>query len=463
MADPLGGAAEVQQQSKRNGGAARILRALRHRNYRLFFGGQLISLVGTFLTSTAMSWLVLRLTGSAWELGVVGFASQIPMFCLAPFAGVWVDRVHRRPLLIATQTLAMVQSLALAVLALKHIITVNEVIGLALFQGLINAVDIPGRQAFLVEMVTDREDLANAIALNSTMVHGARLIGPAAAGLLIAWVGEGLCFLIDGISYTAVILAFVMMTVPRLAPRQRRSVFAEFAEGFRYVFGFGPIRVLLLLMAVISLTGMPALQVLMPIFGAHFGGPKHGAQVFGLLGTASGVGALVGALMLAARKTVVGLGRMIAIASTTFSVALLAFGFSRSLPLSMVIASVAGWGMITNFASANTILQTLADDDKRGRVMSFFSMAFIGMTPWGVLMAGALASHLGPRGADPIIGASHTLIIESLACLAASLVFWRMLPAVRKVVRPIYVKKGIIPEVATGMQAAAALTTTTSE
>ncbi len=267
-----------------------LLRALRHRNYRLFFAGQLVSLVGTFLTQVATLWLVYSMTHKAWVLGVVGFAGQIPMFVLAPFAGVWADRVNRQKLLVATQTLAMVQSFALAYLALTHLINVPEIIALSVFQGLVNAVDIPARQAFVVEMVTDRTDLANAIALNSMMVHGARLIGPALAGLLIGWVGAGLCFLLDGVSYVAVIAALIAMSIaPRVMPAPR-SVFADLLDGFRYVWNFAPIRALLVLMAVFSLTGMPAFSILMPIFGDFFGGPAHGAQTLGLLMTASGGG-----------------------------------------------------------------------------------------------------------------------------------------------------------------------------
>src|SRR4051812_45331472 len=245
--------------------ARQILRALRHRNYRLFFAGQLVSLIGTFLTQVATVWLVYKLTKNAWWLGVAGFAGQIPMFFLTPFAGVWVDRLSKRPLLVVTQILAMLQSLELALLAFTHI-NIWEIIALSAFQGIVNAVDLPARQAFLVEMITDRQDLPNAIALNSTMVHGARLIGPAMAGILIHYVGAGWCFLIDGISYIAVIAALVAMSVtPRSMPAERRSVLAELAEGFRYVWNFIPVRVLIVVVALISLTGMPAFSVLTPI------------------------------------------------------------------------------------------------------------------------------------------------------------------------------------------------------
>ncbi|MDP9174117.1 MAG: MFS transporter [Planctomycetota bacterium] len=436
-----------------------VLRALRHRNYRLFFGGQLVSLIGTFLTNTAMIWLAFTLTKSAGEkarlIGIVAFASQIPLFVLGPVAGVWVDRLDRRKVLVVTQTLSMLQSFVLAFLALRNVITVPQLIGLALLQGLINSLDIPARQAFLVEMVDDRQDLPNAIALNSTMVHGARLVGPAAAGIMIAWVGIGWCFLLDGISYIAVIIALVAMHIQPRPPRAMASALQEFREGFRYIIGFKPTRVLLTLLAIFSLSGVPAMMVMMPIFGAHFGGEKQGAIIFGSLTAASGFGALLGAIRLASRRTVLGLGRLIALSSIIYSVSIAIFASSTHLWLSLLVMPFAGWGMITSFASANTILQTIADDDKRGRVMSFFAMSFMGMLPFGVLISGELATRLS-AGQDPIIGATRTIWIASAVCLAASIRFWIVLPEVRKIIRPIYVQRGIISEIAQGLQAAGA-------
>jgi MFS family permease len=443
------------------GAFARISRAFRHRNYRLFFAGQIVSLCGTFLSQVAIAWLVYRLTHSAWLLGVVGFAGQIPMFLLAPFAGVWVDRWDRRRLLVVTQALSMLQSFGLAATAYAshgahapalHV-TLAALVALAFVQGVVNAFDMPGRQAFLVQMVEDRDDLANAVALNSTMVHGARLVGPAAAGFLIASVGETWCFALDGFSYAAVILALLAMrvrTVVRAASKV--GVRAELAEGFRYVWDFKPIRALLLLMAVLSLAGLPALTVLMPLFADALGGFGRGPQTLGLLMGASGLGALAGALYLASRPSVVGLGRLIVGAGALFGASVIAFGLSRHLWLSLAIVPFAGLGMLMNFASANTILQTLTDDDKRGRVMSFFTMAFIGMAPFGNLLAGTLASRLGPG----VVGASRTLIISGVVCLAAAAVFARMLPALRTLVRPVYARKGIISqEVAAGLETAA--------
>jgi len=423
-----------------------MYRALSHRNYRLFFGGQIVSLVGTFLTLTATSWLVLRMTQSARMLGLVAFCGQIGMFVLAPVAGVWADRVNRRRLLVATQLCSMVISLTLAGLALSHRITVNEIIVLNLCQGVVTAFDMPCRQAFTVEMVVNQEDLQNAIALNSMMFHSARLLGPALAGLLISFFGEGYCFLVDGVSFIGVVIALLLMDVKPRVRKKSHSMVRDLKEGFVYVWRFLPIRVLLIVLAMVSLTGLPALSVLMPIFAEHFGGMgSAGARLYGFFGTVMGLGAVTASFFLASRTTVLGLGRLIAIACAVFGLALAAFAMSPWLWLSLLIMPIAGWGMIAFAASANTVMQTLADDDKRGRVMSLFSMSFVGMTPLGNLMAGALAAGLCPVGAEAVVGASRTLLLESVVCLAAAVVFARMLPQIRKIVRPIYMKKGIIP------------------
>ncbi len=420
-----------------------MLRALRHRNYRLFFGGQSVSLIGTWMTRLATSWLVYRLTHSALLLGVVSFAGQIPTFLLAPFAGVWVDRWNRHRVLLVTQVLAMLQSFALAGLALANIITVWDILWLSVFQGLINAFDMPARQAFVVQMVEDRRDLGNAIALNSSMVNMARLIGPSIAGMLIAAVGEGYCFLIDGISYVAVIASLLLMKITEL-PRTRaaRSTFAELRDGWNYVSGFAPIRSILLLLGLISLMGMPY-TVLMPIFaGTILGGGPH---TLGFLMAAVGVGALVGAFHLAARRSVLGLGRVTAISAAIFGAGLVAFSHSRWLPLSLILMFVVGLGMMTQMASSNTILQTIVQEDKRGRVMSYYAMAFTGMAPFGSLLAGTVAHR---------IGAPDTLLITGACCIAGAIWFARELPEIRRLVRPIYVELGIIPQVATGLQQA---------
>jgi MFS family permease len=422
--------------SKASAGVGFMLRALRHRNYRLFFSGQTVSLVGTWMTRIATSWLVYRLTRSALLLGLVGFAGQIPSFLLAPFAGVLIDRWNRHRLLIATQVLAMLQSAALAVLALTGVINIWHVLGLSLFQGVINAFDMPARQAFVVEMVEDRADLSNAIALNSSMVNAARLLGPSIGGVLIAAVGEGWCFFWDAVSYLAVIASLLLM---RLAPRPRRTsgtsqVLPELREGLAYVAGSPPIRSILLLLALVSLVGMPY-TVLMPVFASTIlhGGP----HTLGFLMAATGVGALLGAVFLARRRSVLGLGKVIPLMAALFGAGLIGFSLSRVLWLSLPLLLVTGVGFMVSMAASNTLLQTLVADDKRGRVMSLYTMAIMGMTPFGSLLAGVLASH---------IGAPHTLLLGGLGCLAAALWFALLLPKLRERVRPIYIEMGILPE-----------------
>ena len=422
-------------------GASHSWRALRHRNFQLFVGGQSISLIGTWMTRVATGWLVYRLTGSALLLGTVSFAGQIPTFLLAPFAGVWVDRLNRQKVLVWTQTLAMVQSLALAALTLSGRITIPWVLALSICQGLVNAFDMPGRQAFMVQMVEDRRDLGNAIAINSSMVNMARLIGPSLAGMLIAVSNEGWCFLIDGISYMAVIASLLLMRVHTpTVKRAATSMLHELKEGWTYVSQFVPIRTILSLFAVVSLMGMPFV-VLMPIFAARVlhGGP----HTFGFLMGAMGSGALVGALLLAARRSVLGLGRKIAISSAVFGAGLIGFGLSHTFWLSMATVALAGFGMIQGMASSNTIIQTIVSEDKRGRVMSYYTIAFVGMAPFGSLLAGTMASA---------IGAPHTVILNGVAVLIGAAWFTTRLPAVRHAIHPIYREMGILPvEVVSGM------------
>ena len=423
-------------------GSAFMLRALRHKNYQLFFSGQSISLIGTWMTRIATSWLVYRLTGSALLLGVVGFAGQIPSFLLAPFAGVLVDRWNRHRLLVATQVLAMLQSVALAVLAFTGLINIWQIVFLSLFQGLINAFDMPARQSFLIELVEDKNDLPNAIALNSSMVNAARLLGPSIAGILIVWVGEAWCFMLDGISYLAVITSLLMMKiVPRALTTAKETDFVEqLREGWNYVFGFSPIRKILFLLAIVSLVGMPY-TVLMPVFANEIlhGGP----YALGLLMAASGVGALLGAVFLASRQSVLGLGKFIPLMAGLFGAGLIAFSFSTVFWLSLLLLIVTGLGFMVQMAVSNTLLQTIVDEDKRGRVMSFYTMAFTGTVPFGSLLAGGLAEK---------IGAPHTLLIGGLGCLAGALWFARSLPALRLEIQPIYIKKGILPEITAGVQ-----------
>jgi len=410
-------------------------RALRHRNFRLFFGGQSISVIGTWMTRVATSWLVYRLTGSALLLGTVGFAGQIPTFLLAPIAGVVVDRIDRRKVLVWTQALAMVQSLVLAALTLTNRITIGEVLALSAFQGLINAFDMPARQSFMVQMVEDRGDLSNAIAINSSMVNMARLVGPSLAGLLIAVKSEGWCFLVDGISYIAVIFSLLMMRVARTeGQRAQTSTVTQLKEGWTYVAGSVPIRSILLLFGLLSLMGWP-FMVLMPIFAAKIlhGGP----HTLGFLMGAVGIGSLASALSLVLRRSVRGLTRVIPVAAVIFGVGLIAFGFSHYLWLSMLTMLVTGFGMMQGLTGSNTIIQTLVDENMRGRVMSYYTMAFVGMAPFGSLLAGAMAHA---------IGAPRTVVISGVACILGGIWFTSQLPAIRKDMRPIYKRLGVIPQ-----------------
>ena len=412
-----------------------ILRALHHRNYRLFFGGQSVSLIGTWMQQIAMSWLVYRLTNSAFLLGLVSFSSQIPVFLFASIAGVYADRWNRHRILVVTQILSMIQALTLAFLALTGAIQVWQIIGLSICLGVINAFDMPTRQSFIVEMIERQEDLGNAIALNSFMFNGARLVGPAVAGILIGLLGEGVCFLINGLSFMGIIAALLAIRVPKRKKAAHASrLWQELKDGYSYAFGFAPIRYILFQLGVMSFMGM-AYAVLMPIFAKDIlhGGP----HTLGFLMAASGIGALTGSVYLASRQTILGLGRLISIASAIFGAGVIAFSFSTVLVVSLLMMFVAGFGMIVQLASSNTILQSIVEEDKRGRVMSIYATALFGMAPIGNLFAGALASW---------IGAPTTLILSGLACIIGSLLFALKLPHIRKKVRPIYVKMGIISE-----------------
>ena len=431
--------AQASGEQRPRGGWRFLLRALGHRNYRLFFTGQSVSLVGTWLTRVATAWLVYRLTGSALLLGVIGFCGQIPTFLLGPFAGVLVDRWNRHRLLVVTQVLAMLQSLALAALALSGVIAVWHIAALSVVQGLINAFDMPARQSFVVEMVEDRADLPNAIALNSSMFNAARLLGPSVAGALIALVGEGGCFLIDGLSYLAVIGSLLAMRItPRVREHRQQHVLTELKEGFQHAFHFPPIRAILGLVALVSLMGMP-LTTLLPVMASQV--LHGGANTLGFLMAAAGLGALGGAGFLASRKSVRGLGGVIVITTLLFGTGLLAFSASRHMALSLVAMVLAGFGMMVTTAACNTVLQTIAEERMRGRLMSFYTMAVMGTAPFGSLMAGVLATHIGAPG---------TLAIGGAMCVLAAAWFRTKLPALRERVRPIYVRLGIIPEVATG-------------
>ncbi len=434
---------ENQEPASPASGFSHAWRALRHRDFRLFFGGQSISLIGTWMTRVATAWLVYRLTKSSLLLGTVSFVGQIPTFLLAPLAGVLVDRIDRRQVLVWTQTLAMGQSFALAWLTLSHRITIAEILALSAVQGVINAFDMPGRQSFMVKMVEDRADLSNAIAINSSMVNAARLLGPSLAGLLIAATSEGWCFLVDGVSYIAVIASLLMMRVATTVDvPSGASMFAQLREGWTYVSGFTPIRTILLLFAILSLMGWPFV-VLMPVFAAQVlhGGP----HTLGFLMGAVGVGSLISALSLVVRRSIRGLGRMIPLAAVAFGAGLISFGFSTNLWLSMALMVVTGFGMMQGLTASNTIIQTLVDEKMRGRVMSYYTMAFVGMAPFGSLLAGTLAN---------LIGAPRTVILSGVICILGGIWFWSRLPHIRKEMRPIYARLGIIPQTGIAEEAA---------
>lgn len=428
------------------GGLARTLRAFRHRNFRLFFTGHGISLIGTWMQQVATSWLVYRLTGSSLALGVMAFAGHFPSFLLAPIAGVLADRVSRYRMVLATQALSMVQAFLLAALVLSGAVEVWHVIALAALLGVVNGFDLPARHSLLVELVGGPEDLPNAIALNSSLFNAARLVGPAIAGVLIGAVGEGAVIVLNAASYVAVLSALLALKVaPRPAAAERPPMLQTLREGFRYALGFPPIRAILVLLALMSLLGMPYM-VLMPVFATEVlhGGPR----TLGFLMSGAGLGALTSALYLASRPTVRGLGQVIVFSAVLFGAGLLAFSQSRAEWLSITLLLVTGFGMMATTASSHTILQTIVDDDKRGRVMSLYTMAFLGVAPLGGLLAGTLASR---------IGAPSTVLLSGSAVIAAAAWFARVLPALREQVRPIYQRLGIIPEVVTGIERASEL------
>lgn len=411
------------------------LRALRYRNFRLFFFGQGISLIGTWMQQVAMSWMVYRLTGSAWKLGLVGFAGQIPMLLLSPVAGVYADRWNRHSIMLFTQILSMLQAFAVTALVMTGKVAIWQIIPLNFFIGCVNAFDMPARQAYFISMIGRREDLGNAIALNSSIVNGARLIGPPIAGSLIATLGEGPCFLLNALSYLAVIWALLAMDrIPFQSRGGDTPVLQHLAEGLRYAFGFPPMRAILLLLALVSLVGVPYVVLMPVIVRVHLHGNAH---TLGWLHGAAGLGAFLGAIFLTARKSVLGLGRVMTMSTSMFGAALIAFALSRWLPLSMFFLVAVGFGMIATLAAANTVLQTLVEDRMRGRVMSLYAMAFMGMVPFGSLLAGTLGERLG---------APHTLMIGGIVCLIGGIIFGIRLSGLREQARPIYQEKGILPE-----------------
>ena len=407
------------------------LRALKHRNFQLFFGGQLISLIGTWMQNVAQAWLVYRLTGSSLLLGSVAFAGQIPVFLTSPLAGIVADRYNRQRVVIGTQTASMILAFVFAGLTLTHRITVTEIFVLAIMRGVVNAFDIPGRQAFLVEMV-GREDLMNAIALNSSMFNGARIIGPAIAGIVVAKIGEGWCFFGDAVSYIAVIVGLFMM---RVAPRKQRpmgSPLEHVLEGFRFVRDTAPIRLLLFLLGLVSLVAMPY-TVLMPVFADRI--LHGGARGLGILMGATGVGALLGALTLATKTGVYGLGRWVTFSCAGFSISLIAFALSRNFLLSTVLLVPVGFCMMLQMSSSNTLIQAMVPDELRGRVMSVYSMMFMGMGPFGALIAGAIADHLG---------APLAVIMGAVAGLGGAIIFGMRLPQIRGEARRLIIAQQMV-------------------
>ena len=444
-------AAEEVPESAEQAASARKLnwqaagRALRHRNFQLFFGGQLISLIGTWMQTVAQSWLVYRLTGSGLKLGAVGFASQIPVFLFAPLGGIVADRTNRQHVVIATQTASMLLAFVLAALTLLHTVKVWHVFVLAALLGVVNAFDIPGRQSFLVDMV-GKEDLMNAIALNSSMFNGARVIGPAIAGVLVARLGEGWCFFANGVSYIAVIVGLMLMDVH--APARvsaQTSPWDHIVEGFRFVNRTAPIRALLVLLGVVSVTGMPYV-VLMPIFAdkiLHKGGQEFasligshdlGAVRLGILMGAAGVGALLGALTLALRSGVKGLGRWVTVCCGGFGLSLMLFALSESFWLSVFLLLPVGYFIMLQMASSNTLIQVMVPDELRGRVMAVYSMMFMGMAPVGALIGGALSDRLG---------APVTVTLGGMAAIAGAWWFGVQLPKIRVEARQLIVAQAM--------------------
>jgi MFS family permease len=431
---------------KKASGLWSMVRAFRHRNFRLYFGGQSISLIGTWVQQVALGWTIYELTHSSLLLGIVSFAGQLPLFAVTPFAGVLVDRWNRHRTLIVTQTLSMLQAFALALVVSMHMLNVWNLVGLNLFAGIILAIDLTARQAFIVDMVGSGHDLPNAVALNAFVINGGRMLGPAIAGLLLTIVTPAVCFFLNAISYVPVIAALFAMRVKKHVQlaEQGRAV-DDLIEGVRHSLGFPPIRAVLLLVALVSLLGMPY-AVLMPIFAAEV--LHGGAHTLGLLMTAPGIGALLGTIYLASRKTIRGAGIRVVAGAITFGAGLIALGVVHSLPLALIALGFVGLGMIVQLATSNTVLQTIVDDDKRGRVMSLYTMAVMGMTPFGSILGGALAH---------VIGVPTTFLIGGAICVGGAILFATKIRVLRPMVLPIYRRKGIIPEIATGLQNASSL------
>lgn len=433
----------IQELIPANGAALQhILVSLKNRNFRLYFGGMCVSLIGTWMQQIAMSWLVYELTGSVFLLATVTFMAQIPILIVTPFVSVFVDRFDRRKILLLTQTLSMVQALLLALLTLAGWIAVWHIMLLSLFIGCINALDTPTRQAFYPSLVPE-ENLSNAIALNSTVINGSRLIGPAIGGILIGVFGEGLCFLLNGISYIGVIIALLMMQLqPFKSDRRHKALLTELAEGFTYVSGNIPLRALLLIMSVVSFFGLP----LMTFIPAYVKDILQGeSEMLGLMLSCVGIGSFIAALMLAARQSVLGLGKIVTLAAFLLGFCLVCISFIETPWIAAILCIPVGFAIITAVAAINTLLQTLSDEDKRGRVMGYLAMTFTGVTPIGSMLLGGIEKYTGL----PAI-----ILISGIFCIIGAILFEHYRPIVRKHARRVYVRKGIIKEIAIGIDSA---------
>jgi MFS family permease len=414
---------------------AKIFSSLRSRNYRLYFAGQSVSLIGTWMQNVALSWLVYRLTGSVFLLGLVGFTSQIPMFILAPITGVLTDRYDRLRIMTLAQVCFLLQALVMTLLVMFNLIAVWHIIALSLVFGIISAFDAPARQSLVIDLIDSREDLGNAIALNSAIFNGARLVGPAIAGIIIALVGEGICFLLNTLSFGAVIVALMKIKVPvRKMVSQDITLKKIFTDGLSYTFRTIPIRMLLIQLALLSLVALPFI-VLLPAYAKEI---LHGsADTLGYLMSSLGAGALTGSIYMASRKSVIGLGRIISLYTSLLGLMIVLAAFSQKAYFSLILFYFGGLSMILTIAAINTMIQTIADEDKRGRVMSFYAMALMGTTPIGNLMAGSIASG---------IGIPYTMLAGGIITIISGVIFELKRKSLRKYIRPIYISKGIIPE-----------------
>ncbi len=410
----------------------KVFRIFSHRNYRLYFSGQIISFIGMWIQFVAMSWLTYNLTDSAFMLGFVGFLSRLPTFILSPFAGVFVDHWNKYRLLMVTQVVSLLLSVILALLVFLDSIQVWHILALGIVGGIVGAFDMPTRQAFIVDIIPKREDLSDAIVANSLLGNLSRLVGPSLAGLLLAKIGEGWCFTINAIAFLPPIICLILMDIPnKRAKRRQAKHWKEFKDGFFYAINSTSILTLLLLLALVSLMGMPY-QVLMPAFAKDILGGD--ADTLGFLTASVSIGGIAGALYLASRTSTRGLERVVAASTCIFGIGLIIFSVSTSFWLSLFTLVFTGFGMMTQMTACNTILQVLCDDDKRGRVMSFYTMAFMGTIPFGNLLAGCMAKAFGSEWA---------VFVGGISCIVGVIFFILKIPAIRKEGHKIQVQRAI--------------------